>query len=212
MSKVAAAVSHPLLRALGGVLGIVEAVVPPAIFVAVFAFTSSVPGLPWLAMLTSAFSAFVFISVRLVRREGATQAIAGLITVAASVLLVLLSGKAENNFLPGLITNGAYAVAFLVSILVGWPLVGIAVGLLSKRGHGWRSNPRERRVFSWLTVLWLGMFVTRIAVEVPLYVAHDVAALGVVKLVLGLPLYAPVVMLTWLFVRGMFAEEDTTSE
>jgi hypothetical protein len=210
--NVAETARHPLLRALGGVLGIIEAVVPPALFVGVYAFTSKAPGLPWAAMIVSALSAVLFIAIRLIRHEGATQAIAGLITVAASVFLVLVSGKAENNFLPGLITNIAYAAAFLISILVGWPLVGVAVGLLSKRGHGWRSKPREKRMFSWLSVMWLAMFLARVVVEVPLYFAHNVEALGIVKLVMGLPLYAPVVLLTWLFVRGMFIEEDNTSD
>jgi hypothetical protein len=55
------------------------------------------------------------------------------------------------------------------------------------------------------------VFALRLVVEVPLYLASNVAALGIAKVVLGLPLYAPVVLMTWLFVRGMFIEESTTS-
>lgn len=207
----ASSAQHPLLASLGGVLGIVEAVVPPALFVLLFAFTGQQTGLPVLAMSVSAASAVVFIVVRIARKEGATQAIAGLVTVGASVVLALISGKAENNFLPGIITNAAYGLAFLISIFVGWPLVGVGTALLSKRGHDWRKKPHQKKVLTWLTVMWVGMFAIRLCVEIPLYATQNVGGLALAKLVLGLPLYAPIVMLTWLFVRGMFVEESTTS-
>lgn len=204
--------AHPLLASLGGTLGIVEAVVPPFLFVVLFAFVAQNQGLPILAIAVSAASSIVFIAVRIIRREGASQAIAGLVTVIASVVLVLISGKAENNFLPGIITNAVYALAFSVSVVIGWPLVGVATGLITKRGHGWRSNAHQRKVLSWLTVMWIGMFGLRLVIEIPLYLAQNVGGLAIAKLVLGLPLYAPVVMLTWLLVRGMFNEESTISE
>jgi hypothetical protein len=209
---VASISKHPLLASLGGVLGIVEAVVPPAIFVVLFAVTGQGGGFPVVAVICSGLSAVFFIVVRILRREGATQAIAGLVTVGASVVLALISGRAENNFLPGIITNAAYGFAFLVSIFIGWPLVGVATGLLTKRGHGWRTVRREKKILSWLTVMWVAMFAVRLSVEVPLYLSQNVGGLAVAKLVLGLPLYAPVVMLTWLFVRGMFAEVSPISE
>jgi hypothetical protein len=126
-------------------------------------------------------------------------------------VLALVSGRAENNFVLGIVTNAVYGFAFLLSIVFRWPLVGIAVGLLAKRGHGWRSNRVERRVFTWLTAMWVGMFAIRVTVEIPLYLSSNVDGLALAKLVLGLPLYAPVVLLTWLFVRGIFSEEDATS-
>lgn len=201
------ATQHPMLKALGGVLGILEAVVPPFIFVLILAFTAQQPGLPWAAMIVSGVASIAFIVVRLVRRENVTQAIAGLIAVVASVILAGTTNRAENNFILGIWTNVGYAVALIISILVRWPLVGVAVAALSKKTHEWRKNPLERRVFTWLTWMWVLMFLIRVAVEVPLYLASNVAGLAIAKLVLGLPLYAPVLLLTWLFVRGVFKEE-----
>jgi hypothetical protein len=157
-------------------------------------------------MIISGAASLVFIVVRIVRREGITQAVAGLISVVASILLSAFTNRAENNFLIGIVTNAAYGLAFLLSVLVRWPLVGVAVGFLTKRGHGWRSQKNQRRILSWLTVMWVGMFALRLAVEVPLYIASNVAGLSIAKLILGLPLYAPVVLVTWLVVRGMFRE------
>ena len=203
--------SHPLLRALGGVLGIFESLVPSTLFVVVYSVTASSGSLPVLAISVSAFASIVFIAVRLFRREGVTQAVAGLIAVVASFFLALISGRAENNFLIGIWTNAIYLVAFIVSLLARWPLVGIGVGLFTKRGHSWRTDRKLFRLMMWLSLVWAAMFALRIAIEVPLFLASNVAALGIAKLVLGLPLYAPVVLVTWLFVRGMFIEESTTS-
>ena len=199
---------HPLLAALGGVLGIVEAIVPPFIFVVILTFTSKQPGLPWAAMIVSGAASIVFIAVRLIRREGLTQAIAGFVGVIGSVILAAMTNRAENNFLLGIWTNAIYGIAFLVSILVRWPLVGIAIGVFTKKGHDWRSTPHQRRILTRLTWLWVFMFAMRVAVEVPLYLSANVEGLGLAKLVLGLPLYAPVVIVSWLFVRGMFIEEN----
>lgn len=201
---------HPFLSSIGGVLGICEAIIPPLLFVLIFGLTASSQGLPVLAMALSAGAAVVFIAVRVVRREGIAQAVAGLVTVVASVVLALVTGKAENNFLPGIITNAIYGVVFLLSILVRWPLVGIALGLLSKKGHGWRANSHQLKVLSWITLMWVGMFAIRLLVEIPLFVTQNVAGLALAKLILGLPLYAPVIMLSWLFIRGMFIEDSPT--
>ncbi len=203
----ASAQKHPLLRAIGGPLGIAEAIIPPAVFVAIYGLSGSPVGLPWFAMLTSAGLSMLFIVIRLVRREGATQAVAGLVTVLASVLLASLSNRAENNFVIGIVTNAVYGGVFLVSVLVKWPLIGVAIGLFTKKGHGWRQNKEQLRVLTWLTLMWVLMFAVRLVVEYPLYLSGNVGGLGVAKLLLGLPLYAPTVLLTWLFVRGMFAEE-----
>ena len=48
------------------------------------------------------------------------------------------------------------------------------------------------------------MFALRLGVEVPLYLANNAAGLAVAKLVLGIPLYAVVLIITWLLIRSVF--------
>jgi hypothetical protein len=45
------------------------------------------------------------------------------------------------------------------------------------------------------------MFVVRLAVQVPLWLAGAAAVLGLANVVLGLPLFAAVLWLTWAIVR-----------
>ena len=68
----------------------------------------------------------------------------------------------------------------------------------------WREDPRMLRAYSWLTVLWGGVFVLRALVQWLLYRVSedDVTALGTVSLILGLPLTAAEIVVTlWVISR-----------
>lgn len=199
---------HPLWRAMGGVLGLVETVVPGLVFVITFSLTLN----PWLAIGISVAVSVGFTGYRLVRRQAVTQALVGLAGVVASAVLAVMSNRPEDNFVVGMLTNAGYGIVFLISILVGWPVIGVVVGLLRNEGTRWRHNRHHKRVYTGVTAIWLFMFVLRLAIEYPLYLSGNVAALGVAKLVLGLPLYVPVLALTWLIVRSLYREKTGPTE
>jgi len=46
------------------------------------------------------------------------------------------------------------------------------------------------------------MFAARLAVQLPAYLAQDVAWLGTARLAMGVPLWALTLWLTWLLVHG----------
>ena len=125
----------------------------------------------------------------------------GLVGVAFAAFIATRSGRAENFFLPGLIANAAYATAFLVSIVVRWPLVGVIVAQLDGEGSGWRADRVRFRTFTRASWLWAGLFAVRLLVQLPLYLAGAVVALGVARTAMGLPLFALGIWLTWLLVR-----------
>ena len=127
---------HPLWKAIGGWLGLIETILPGFVFVLIFGFTSD----PWLAIWVSVSTSALFALYRLVRKQPLTQAFAGFLAVIASALLATLSNRPEDNFVLGLITNGVYAVVFLISIVIRWPIIGIAVGFLRSEGTSWRKN------------------------------------------------------------------------
>lgn len=195
---------HPLWNAMGGALGIVETVLPGLLFVAVFTLTQN----PWLAIGVSVSISVVFTAYRLIRKQAATQALVGLLGVVISAVLAIMSNKPEDNFVVGMVTNGVYGFVFLVSVLVGWPIIGVVVGMVRGEGTKWRTNRHHKRVYLGVTGMWVAMFALRLAVEYPLYLAGDIAGLGTAKLVLGLPLYVPVLALTWLIVRSLYREKS----
>lgn len=193
--------SPDLLATLGGPLGILESLVPGTIYVTIFSLTLNV----LLAASIAGSVAVVFAVLQIIRKRPLTQVFAGLVGLGISIYLPLRDGlqntHAADYFVPGLFTNVAYAAAFGISLLVRKPLAAIALGFLSARAKAWKTDRSTYRRFYWITVMWLAMFVIRLAIEVPLYLANQVAVLGVAKLVLGTPFYALVVWFSWLMAR-----------
>jgi hypothetical protein len=52
-----------------------------------------------------------------------------------------------------------------------------------------------------MTVFWSVLFATRLFVELPLYLANNVVALGYVKTAFGLPFFGLWIFLSWLLLR-----------
>jgi hypothetical protein len=198
---------HVVWSAMGGWRGILESVLPGLVFLVTWTATYDAEtrsGNLLLSLGLSVGLAAVFTAVRLIQRQSASAAIGGLIAAAAAAGLSLWTGRGEDSFIPGFLTNTIYGTAFFVSAFIGWPLIGLAVGFLMGEGTAWRADRRKRRVFFWLSLAWGALFALRLIVQVPLYFAGDVTALGTLKLVMGLPLFAPLVAVTWLAVRALY--------
>ncbi|KNY06950.1 DUF3159 domain-containing protein [Microbacterium sp. GCS4] len=187
--------------AIGGWRGILESVLPSLAFVILFTIS---PEPLILSLGVSVGIAALFTIVRLLQKSPPSAAIGGLVAAAAAAALALFTGRGVDNFVPGLITNAAYGTAMLVSALIGWSLIGLAVGFLMGDGTAWRQDRRKRRAFLWLGIAWAALFFTRLAVQLPLYLAGEVAVLGTLKLIMGLPLFAPLIAVTWLVVRALY--------
>lgn len=198
---VGAGTSHVVWAAIGGWRGILESVLPGLAFVVLYTIW---PEPLALSLGVSVGLAAVFTIVRLAQKSPPSAAIGGLIAAAAAAALALFTGRGEDNFIPGFITNTVYGTALLVSALIGWSLIGLAVGFLMGEGTAWRGDRRKRRTFFWLTIAWAALFFARLLVQLPLYFAGDVTALGTLKLVMGLPLFAPLIAVTWLVARALY--------
>ena len=157
--------------------------------------------------------AVVFIIVRAATRKPMTPAVTGALLLAGTAVLAIVTNKAENNFLPGILINSAFTVAFLVSLVARWPAVGLFVGLLlGERVDGWREVPGQRAAFTIATWIWTGMYALRVAIEVPLYLASNVEGLAIAKIVLGVPLYALVLLATWFLIRSVLPSKPAGTE
>jgi hypothetical protein len=144
--------------AVGGMRGVVEAILPGLIFVVTFVVAQTLGWsdsriLTW-ALVLSCGAALVAVVARLVQRTPVTQALGGVLGIVVGVVWAWRSGDAQNFYAPGLWTNAAYLVAFLVSIVVRWPLVGLFVEALRSgfadvgggRGKGAPDDARSSEV------------------------------------------------------------------
>ena len=176
-----------LARAIGGWRGLIDSSLPSAVFLVVYV----VDGQQLTPAVWGAVGAAGLIAVlRLARRQSLQQVLSGLVGVAFCAWLASRTGRAEDYYLPGLFINAIYAVGLAVSILVGHALLGYAVGAVTGDLTGWRRVPEQRRAYALATWFFVAVFVARMVVQVPLYLAGAVGALGTARLVMGWPLFA----------------------
>ena len=209
--------ARDLLTAVGGVRGILEALLPGLVFLVTYSVLTSFAGWDTQAALVPSLAAsvglaVVFTIVRIATKGQATQAIAGLVGVLASAALALWTGNARDNYVLGFFTNAAYALGLLISLLVRWPALGLIIGFLMGDGVAWRDDKRKYRAAQFLTLVWIGLFVARLVVQVPLYLVDNVEALGATRLLMGVPLYALVLVFTWLVARAVYPSSARSAE
>lgn len=187
-----------LAAAMGGAQGVAESSLPAVAFVA--AYTISGSDLT-LSATVAVGMGVVLTVVRLARRQTLQFALSGLIGVALAAFVATRTKRAEDFFLPGILLNAGYAAGYAVSILVRRPLLGVLIGLVSGEGMAWRHDPAKLRAYSRASWIWVGMFATRLAVQLPLYLAGAVVALGTARIAMGLPLFVVGIWLSYLVLR-----------
>jgi len=188
-----------IIKSMGGWLGIAESIVPTLVFVVAFQLSSNI----WLAIVLAATLSAAALVRQLIVKSALTQAVVGALSIALTIWLTLKDNNASDYFLQGLITNSAYLAAGLISLALRWPFVGIFIGFLIGEGFSWRKKRTHVARFMAATGIWCGLYVLRLTVEVPLYLSHNLSALGAAKLILGVPFYAIALWLIWLVVKPL---------
>jgi hypothetical protein len=188
-----------LLASVGGWLGIIQSSIPAALFVLVYALSKNTVA----AVVLSLGVASGFVVMQLVTRKPVTQAIAGALGIALSAYLTLRDGgHPADYFIQGFFTNAAYGAVLAISILVRWPVIGFLVGLFRSEPVAWRRDKKLLRRADLATGLFLALFSLRLAVQLPLYFANQIEALGIARVAMGVPLYALCIWLSWLLLRS----------
>jgi hypothetical protein len=193
-----------LLASVGGVQGLIETTLPGFLYVLSYSIFRNLT-----ISVALVVGAVIALSIRhFLKRRPVTQLLGSLVAIGIAIALTLRpGGQAQDFYLKDFWINGAYGAALLFSILIRFPLVGVLVGFLTNQGLNWRKEPRKVRYFDLVTLLWVGLFATRLAVELPLYFSGNVVILGFVKIVLGLPFYLTMIWVSWLLLRGVIRAE-----
>lgn len=195
-----------LQKALGGWRGAIESALPALAFLVAFQLNGRDLRN---ALIASGIVAGVSALLRLVRRGSLQYVFSGVIGVAVSAYFVTRSGKAEDFFLPGLLINVAWGSVYLVSALVRYPVMAFLLGALEGEPLKWIRDAQRRRTATLVTWIWVGLFFGRLAIELPMYFAGMINALGIAKLALGWPPYLLVIWLTYVLVRPYYVQPVT---
>jgi Protein of unknown function (DUF3159) len=201
--SVEALIRHRLSTALGGWRGSVETALPTVVFVAFWTWQQDVR----IAAGAALAVAVVLAVVRVVQHSSLSHVAGAVFATAIAAFFAVRSGRAEAAFLPGILTNAAFLALTLVSVVTRWPAIGFVVGAGDPRAQedpfAWRRDRGMVRVCTRLTWVLIGVYAVRLLVMVPLYLAAEVAWLGVAKIALGWPLWvASIAVMGWMLLSG----------
>jgi len=185
-----------LATLLGGRTGAVDATAPPVAFVAGYLAGGLRYGVAAAVLAAAAVGAW-----RLARGDRLRAVILGLLGVSVAALVALRTGRAVDFFAIRIATNAASALAWLASIAIRWPLLGVVVGLALGQKTRWRRDPDLMRAYSRASWVWVGQYVVRLAVFLPLYYNDQAVALGVAQAALTWPLIALCLAVSWWVIR-----------
>jgi Protein of unknown function (DUF3159) len=176
-----------LRELLGGRRGALDASIPPAVFVLGWLVAGRSIG--WGALAAVVVGAFIG-ALRLARGGRVSAVLASVAAVAGAALIALYTGRAQDFFLVQLLSNVASALAWAVSVLVRWPLLGVVVGLLLGQKTRWRRDPDLVRAYGRASWVWVFQYTVRVLIFGLLWWSGWVVALGVARVALSWPLVA----------------------
>jgi hypothetical protein len=183
---------------LGGRRAALDATVPPVAFVVAWLVADRSI---WTGAGAALLAALAVAGWRLRQGDRPRAVLLGLLGVCVAALIALRTGRAEDFFLLQIVTNAASALAWAVSIVIRWPLLGVIVGAVLGQRTRWRRDPALLRAYCRGSWVWVGQYLVRLAVFIPLWAAHQVVALGVARGVLTWPLVAACLGVSWWVIR-----------
>lgn len=200
-------VRSKLSEALGGGRGILESAVPTIAFTVTWLVSKDMR----LSLGLSVGLTVLLLLVRVVQRSNPQFVINALFGIGIGAFFAYRasqSGGSEEDvaravFTPGILYNGGYAVVIIASILLGWPVLGFLIGSLTGDATAWRQDRALVRLCSQLSWVLVAPCLIRVLVQGPLWLDHQIALLGITKIVLGWPLQvAAFAVMAWMLSRN----------
>ncbi|QES47812.1 DUF3159 domain-containing protein [Streptomyces venezuelae] len=204
-----------LFDAFGGIRGTLETMLPGLLFVMIYTVNKDVK----MSAIAAGAVAVLLVIVRLVRRDTVKHAFSGVFGVGVGIAFALFTGSAKGFYLPGMIYGACLGIAFTLSALVGYPLLGVVLGPVFKENLSWRTrNPGRKKAYTKASLAWGLIFLAKYAILFPLYWWGDATQLGWLLIALKLPPMVLAVYFTWLFLAkapppiDVFAEMEAEEE
>jgi xanthosine utilization system XapX-like protein len=155
-----------------------------------------------LASATALVVGVVVAAVRVRQSAPPRAVVLGMLGVCVAAIVALRTGRAADFFLIQVLANAASALAWALSVLLRWPLLGVVVGFALGQRTRWRRDPDLLRAYGRASWLWVGQYAMRLAVFAPLWLAGQVVALGVARAVLSWPLVTACIAASWWVLRS----------
>jgi hypothetical protein len=189
--------SGSLFAALGGWRTVGEIFASRVVFLIAYVLTGAVV----FSALTAVGAVVVFAVARVWADRKYWQASAALFMVGISALLAGSTGQGINFYLSDIVRNVGAAVVLSISMLLGWPLIGVIIGVARGERLSWRRDRVRRRRYQACTGVFLVKYCLAPLIMMPFYLAGQVVALGIAAALLGTPGAAVCAYFCWRILR-----------
>ncbi|MFJ9367631.1 DUF3159 domain-containing protein [Nocardia sp. NPDC101769] len=145
-------------------------------------------------------AAAILALVRLIRGDSVKVVTVSVAAVLVYSLFVQFSGQGRDFFLPTVIGCAVLTIVFGISLVGRRP---VTLWLCRKVGiePAGEVTARRLRLHRRITAMWFVNWVVHVVALTPLYLANQVAALGLAAMLLGKPSVVVLIALTWLQVQ-----------
>jgi hypothetical protein len=174
-----------LARLLGGGKAAIEGSVPPVAFLIAWIASG---GELLTAVIWSLVASVVTLAYALIERRKPRAVFIGMLMTVIAAMIAYYTGEARNFFLIQLLSNAASALAWVISIVIGWPFLGIIVGGLIGTKTRWRTDPVLLRAYQRASWIWVLQYVIRVVVFSVLWWLDETTWLAIMRAALTYPL------------------------
>lgn len=188
---------------MGGWYGALESAAPPILFV--LSYLLSGQNLT-VAVIIGIGVGVILAGVRLYRRERPGRVLGALLIVVLGAMFAAYSGNPAYYFWPRVLANLLSALAFAISIVVRWPLLGVIVGPMLGTKMRWRKDPVLMRAYSRATWPWVLLSLVRAAIQIPLILNDALVGLAIVTALFYFLVALTVAASWWIIKRSIPAD------
>lgn len=180
----------------------------------VFGFTVTFALTHWISIaLGIALLAGVAVAgYRLFRRESVWRALAVIAAVGVAGALAAGTSQATNFYLPGLAVESVMAVVTPTLLLLGWPLMGVAAGMITGEGTRWRRCTVRRRAFATGTLVGYAVSLTMLTIKLSLFLSGQAVILGTVDVIAPFVLAGNIVLSWRVYRRAVGSHRCETAQ
>jgi hypothetical protein len=186
-----------VIAALGGKKGLIDVGIPSIVFLVVFNIEKDLSQ----ALIASILLSLILAIIRLAKRDTLQHALSGVFGTLICAWFANRTGNPSDVFLPKLLINLGYGTVYLLANLAGWPVLGLVLGPILGENLAWRRDPARKKAYLQASWLWVGLFISRLVIQYPIYKSGNVNLLGTVNLAMGYPLFAATAYGSWLILR-----------
>jgi hypothetical protein len=185
--------AESLSHLLGGKRAALDATLGPLAFGVGYLATNSVG---WGA-LAAVIVSLALAAWRISKGDKPRAVLIGLLGVVVAALIALYTNQAEHFYLIRIVTNVASLLAWAISIVIRWPLLGVVVGTALGQKGRWRHDPDLLRAYSRASWLWSTQYLIRTLVWIPFWLTANIPALVASNAILTWPLIAAALAGSW---------------